>query len=93
MIGSEFWDFSLWWLFPLIMIIICFLMMRGGFRMCGHSSHDEGGHSSESAREVLDKRYANGEIDRTEYEEKKGDLNRKNELFHQKEVSNQNREV
>jgi hypothetical protein len=67
--------------------------MRGKGFMCCHGSHERDGQSSESAREILDKRYANGEIDRTEYEEKKGDLNRKNELFHQKEVSNQNREV
>lgn len=60
------------------MIIICFLMMRCGFRMCGNGSHDKGGHSSESAKEILDRRYAGGKIDKTEYEEKKRDLNRNN---------------
>ncbi len=66
-----------WWIFPLIMIVICFFFMRGG-RMCGHGSHDEDNHGSESAGEILDRRYASGEIDRTEYEEKKRDLNRNN---------------
>jgi uncharacterized membrane protein len=67
-------DLELWWLFPLIMIIICFFMMRGGFRMCGHGSHDRVGNSSETAKEILNKRYASGEIDRTEYEEIKREL-------------------
>jgi hypothetical protein len=61
--------------------------------MCCNGYHERDGHSLESVQEILDKRYANGEIDRTEYKEKKRDLNRRNELFHQKEVSNQNREV
>jgi uncharacterized membrane protein len=74
----NMWDLELWWLFPLIMIIICLLMMRGGFRMCGHGSHDNDGHSSESAKEILDRRYASGEIDKMEYEEKMRYLNRNN---------------
>jgi uncharacterized membrane protein len=74
----NMWDWELWWLFPLIMIIICFLMMRGGFRICGHGSHEKGSHSSESAKEILDRRYVSGEIDKTEYEEKTRDLNRNN---------------
>lgn len=74
----NMWNWELWWLFPLIMITICIFMMRGGFRMCGHDSHDSGGHSSESAQEILDRRYAGGEIGKKEYEEKKRDLNRNN---------------
>ncbi|TNF55976.1 SHOCT domain-containing protein [bacterium] len=89
MIGSEFGLFSLWWLFPLIMIVLCFLMMRGKGFMCCLGSHERDSQSLESAREILDKRYANGEIDRREYKEKKEDLDRKSEFFHQKEVSNQ----
>jgi uncharacterized membrane protein len=46
--------------------------------MCGHSSHDKDGHSAESAKEILDRRYAGGEIDKTEYEEKTRDLNSNN---------------
>jgi uncharacterized membrane protein len=66
-----------WWLFPFIMIVICFFFMRGG-RMCGHGSHDKHDQCSESAGEILDRRYASGEIDRTEYSEKKRDLSRNN---------------
>ena len=64
-----------WWIFPLIMIIVCFLFMRGS-GICGCGTHNRDKQSSESARDILYKRYANGEIDRTEYEEKMGDLNR-----------------
>jgi putative membrane protein len=75
MYGAEFFDFSLWWVFPLVMIVLCFLMMRGGrgSMMCGSGSHgadSDRARTPESAKEILDRRYARGEIDRTEYEEK-----------------------
>ncbi len=69
-----------WWIFPIAMVILCFLMMRG--RMCGmmrgRDAQDAAdlnrGASSDSAREILDKRYASGEINKEEYEEKKRDI-------------------
>lgn len=69
-----------WWIFPLIMIFLCFYVMRGnnGSVMCGFGSHNQGSHlinNSDSAREILEKRYAIGEIDKDEYEEKKKELN------------------
>lgn len=80
MIGAEFCDFSLWWILPVVMIILCFFMMRGrsGSMMCGLGSHKQESHfisDSNSAMEILEKRYALGEIDREEYEEKKKELN------------------
>jgi len=75
MFGSEFGSFAYWWIFPLIMIGLCFFMMRGRMgSMCGFGSHGTRGRSldsSESARDILDKRYALGEINKEEYEEKK----------------------
>lgn len=71
---SEYGFFaSYWWLFPLLMIVVCMLFMRKGCgrMMCGPWAHNGPG---KSAREILDKRYAGGDIDRQEYEETKRSL-------------------
>ncbi len=70
---GPFWSsFPWWWLIPIAMMVLCFLMMRG------HRGCMTGWHRypriSESAREILDKRYALGEISKEEYEEKKRDI-------------------
>jgi putative membrane protein len=74
--------FSWCWVIPiaiLIMMVLCCFMMkrRTGMMMCGpyaRTGNRSWGSSSESAREILDKRYARGEIGKEEYEEKKKDL-------------------
>jgi putative membrane protein len=72
--GGAWNGFQWWWLIPVAMMILCFLMMRGhrGCVMVWPRSR----HGSDSAREILDKRYATGEINREEYEEKKKDIAR-----------------
>lgn len=75
MLGTEFSDISFWWSFPLVIMVFCYFMMRGrrGSPMCGFGSRDSAardGKRSDSAKEILDKRYARGEIDHREYEEK-----------------------
>ena len=76
MFGADCLGYSFWWILPLIMIVFCFFMMRGrmGSMMCGHGSHDMSSHDesgAETAKDILDRRYAMGEINKEEYEEKK----------------------
>jgi putative membrane protein len=72
MTGYEFCG-GYWWVIPLAMFIFCFFFMRKCFdrRMCRWSA---GYGFGESAIDVLNKRYAKGEIDKNEYEEKKKNL-------------------
>ena len=67
--GGVWNSFHWWWIIPIAMMILCFFMMRrhGGCMTGWSRSHPNAG----SAREMLDKRYALGEISQEEYEEKK----------------------
>jgi len=72
--GSELTCTSFWWVIPLGMMILCFLMMRKrrGSMMCCSGARDTGNYQSkdsDTAEEILDKRYASGEIGKDEYEE------------------------
>ncbi len=80
MYGSELCAFSLWWIFPVAMMLLCFFMMRGrrgtmmsGFDCCGRDWRRA--KDTESSSDILDRRYASGEIDKAEYEEKKRMIN------------------
>ncbi|WP_416208517.1 SHOCT domain-containing protein [Fodinibius sp.] len=55
----------IWW----ILIILAFVLIV--FNIPGHESRSN---TNESALEILDKRYAQGEIEREEYEERKNVL-------------------
>lgn len=79
MVGSELTCFSFWWILPIFMMILCFFMMRGrwGSMMCGcgpRSIDRQQTEGPDSARDILDRRYASGEIDKAEYEEKRKTL-------------------
>lgn len=79
MYGPELCAFSLWWIVPVVMMILCVFMMRrrggammNGFGCCGRDWRQANG--KESSMDILDRRYASGDIDQTEYEEKKRTL-------------------
>jgi putative membrane protein len=78
-----------WWIIPLLffvmMIVMCIFIMRGGMGCMWRNTMSDSsetrdprklhrGEGTESALEILDKRYARGEIDKQEYEEKKATI-------------------
>ena len=68
--------YGFWWIFPLIMIVLCFFMMRGrmGSMMCRAGFRKSGNHGEDapdSPLDILNKRYSRGEVSKEEYEEKK----------------------
>ena len=77
---ASWTDFGWWWIVPVAMIVLCFFMMRGrvGCMMCWPSSRRNTGTNaigaSDSAQEILKKRYALGEISKEEYEDKRNDI-------------------
>ena len=63
-----FWGLIIWAIVALV---------RGGFRnghMCGHDRDNNVRGKDKSSLEILKERYAKGEIDKKEYDEKKKDL-------------------
>lgn len=76
---------SFGWIFPVLffvmMIGIIFLIMRRRGMGCNwpDSMNQAFGNRSESAMEILNKRYAKGEIDKQEYEEKKAAISSSHE--------------
>jgi putative membrane protein len=78
---TQWWGhgFGFMWLIPLLFIVVMLFCMRGMF---GKGSPGCGSHRSdtpdrESAREILDQRFAKGEITREEYKEMKMALDNK----------------
>ncbi|GBC57232.1 MULTISPECIES: SHOCT domain-containing protein [Stenotrophomonas] len=71
------------WIFPLIFLVVMLIFLfrggrgSGGGPMCGGwGIRDEGmrDKKEESAREILDRRYARGEINQEEYQRMKKEL-------------------
>ena len=69
--GSPF-GMGFWPIMMIVMVVFCIgmmaMMMRGG----GMQSPWHG--SGKSVRDILDERYARGEIDKAEYEDKRRNL-------------------
>ncbi|RKY93219.1 MAG: SHOCT domain-containing protein [Ignavibacteriae bacterium] len=78
--GPENFGFGGWWIIPVICMIAMFFFMmfrRGGFRPpWGQNSdrHQSESKDSESAIDILKKRYARGEITKDEFDQMKKDL-------------------
>ncbi len=69
---DGYWHGGYWmWLVPLVFLVVMFLFCRGAASMCGR--HEQR-HRKESAREILDRRYARGEISRDEHQKMLKDL-------------------
>ncbi|MBI5637717.1 MAG: SHOCT domain-containing protein [Nitrospinae bacterium] len=69
---EPWYGFPWMWIFPLLFFIVMllFLFRGSGWPMCGgHRTHKR-----ENAREILDRRYASGEISREEYQRMKKDI-------------------
>jgi len=78
---TQWWGhgFGFMWVIPLFFFVMFVFFMRGMFGRgspgCG--SHGDNATHQDNAREILDKRYAKGEITRDEYEEMKKTLDNK----------------
>jgi len=76
MTGHEFF-LGYWWIFPLVMIAFCVLFAGRGYgeTLYGFRTRERDG-ADESSLDILDRRFAEGEIDEQEYERKKQVLTR-----------------
>ena len=73
--GPENFFSSGMWIIPLVMMIICIFLFRS-FMLKGKffGKSQEESNSGESALEILKKRYARGEISKTEFESMQKDI-------------------
>jgi putative membrane protein len=68
--------FSGWWIFPLLCLIFMAIMMfRRGCMPFRGGQQAGSGDGSATAREILDRRYARGEIGKEQYDAIRRDLN------------------
>jgi len=76
--NPNYWGgpgFGFMWIFPLLFFIVFLFFMRGLFGNNNNMRSGSGSNTqSESAREILDKRFASGEINKDNYEDMKKTL-------------------
>ena len=81
--GPGYWGgqgFTFMWIIPLLFFVVFLFFMRGMFgqRYNMRNGDDRNSTRPESAREILDKRFATGEISKDKYEEMKKTLEHDN---------------
>jgi len=69
--------FGFMWIFPVIFLVVFIFFMRGMFGSGSGGNSENNAPRSESASEILDKRFAKGEINKEEYAEMKQSLSEK----------------
>jgi len=75
------WPWGGMWIFPIVMLVIMLIFFflfsgRWGYRppWCGQGGHHKESGDSETALEILKKRYAKGEITKEEFDQMKKDI-------------------
>lgn len=68
--GGMFFGGGFMWIFWLLVIVVIVVVVKA---MMGSNTQRDG-NEKDSALSILEKRYARGEIDREEYQEKKREL-------------------
>lgn len=69
-LGGHGWGMGWWWIFGLVVLVAVIWFIVKSVNRNGGSRQNPG----KSALEILKERYAKGEIDKQEFEERKGDL-------------------
>ena len=80
--GPQLFFGEYFWIFPLVMMILCFIIFKSGFWKNIQSGFNRDNTSSvtgqkdvgETPLDLLKKRYAKGEISKRQFEEIKKDL-------------------
>jgi putative membrane protein len=70
---GPWYGFHWMWIFPVVFLLLCAVFLFRGPGWLMHGGHGRN-HREESAREILDRRYAGGEISREEYQRMRKDL-------------------